>query len=342
MDTAIEALPGRFMRGAPAVLVAALACACAAPPPDNTPTFVMPPDGGPSTSSNHGAGSGSATEPGIDGGSVPSGDDGSTGPAPTADSGTAGPAPGADAAPPGPPSNYQVAKTFVGSYAGLIKFNKLVSIGSFGSFHTVASIYATMQIKDDPANQAVMLSSQPCRVLLAGMGTGLLNGAMLTIPDKVMTTTHLDDVPFSASQSGGMVTWSTTEVHGPIGWKWSSPSDALPTSASDPKVFDQDGDGHPGVTMTVAGGGATANVYFAQVQRDTLSGTASKAGGTLTGLPVDNSNQSFLGSDNPLIAGAVIMWMADTTMADDLVKVVPVSSALTCDQLVAQIGTLFP
>ena len=340
MDTAIEALPGRlWMRGAPAVLAAALACACAAPPPDNTPTF---PDGGQSTNSNHEAGSAPATETGMDGGSVPIGDDGSTGPASGGDSGTAGPTPGADSGPPGPPSDYQVAKTFVGSYAGLIKFNKLVNIGSFGSFHTVASIYATMQIKDDPTNQAVKLSSQPCRVALAGTGTGLLMGAMLTIPDKVMTTTHLDDVPFAVTQSGGMVMWSTTEVHGPIGWKWSSPSDALPTSASDSKVFDQDGDGHPGVTMTVSGGGATANVYFAQVQRDTLSGTAPMGGGALTGKPVDNSNQSFLGSDNPLIAGAVIMWMADTTMADDAVRIVPVSSGLTCDQLVAQIGTLFP
>jgi hypothetical protein len=49
--------------------------------------------------------------------------------------------------------------------------------------------------------------------------------------------------------------------------------DPLPRSPSDPQVYDQDGDGHPGVTIQI-GGLVSGDIYVAQRSWTTLSGTA--------------------------------------------------------------------
>lgn len=247
----------------------------------------------------------------------------------------------ASAAVPTAPSNYDIAKMFVGSYAGRIQFRKIETVGMFGTFNTLVAIYATVKIADDPTNKAVTLTATGCHLDLSGMGTNLLNGAMLSLPDAVIQSTTLDQVTFSASGGdGGPIMWSTSEIHGPIGWKWSSPSDATPTTASDSRIFDQDMDGNPGCTMDVLFQGLTTKVFFVQTQRDALSGTVG-ANGVLTGTTVDTGDQVVIGSDNSLLQGVMNMWTTDPNMADNTVEVVPVSSPLTCSQLMSQASTLF-
>ena len=234
-----------------------------------------------------------------------------------------------------------MAKMFVGPWAGVLKFRKIETVGSFGTFNALVSIYATVQISDDPTNQMVTLTATPCHLDLSGMGTNLLNGAMLSVPDIVMTTTTLDPVPFAVQGGdGGALTWTTGELHGPIGWKWSSPSDMIPTSSSDSRVFDQDMDGNPGCTLDVLYQGLTTKVFFVQTQRDVLSGTVD-AKGNLTGVTVDTGDQVVIGSDNSLLQGVMNMWTPDPNTADNAVQVVKVPSALTCSQLMSQSSTLF-
>lgn len=239
------------------------------------------------------------------------------------------------------PSTYDVAKTLAGAYAGMIKFRKVVTVGTFGSINALAAMYAALSVTDDATHQALALSVSPCHIDLSGNGTGLLNGAVLQIPDVVMTTTHLDPAVLSATSDGGAVTWGTAEIHGPIGWKWTSPSDALPTTASDPRVFDQDGDGHPGVTMNIPYGGTTSKEYFVQLERDVLKGTVA-ANGDLVGTTTDTSELNALGSDNNLIAAVTVTWTADSNTADDTVRLVRVPMPLACQDLMAQAKTLFP
>ena len=259
------------------------------------------------------------------------------------DGGGTNPSGGGDAGPtmPAAPSNYQIAKMFVGNYGGLLKFRKIETVGSFGTFNTLVSIYATVSITDDATNMAVTLTASGCHLDLSGTGTNLLNGAMLSLPDVVIQSTTLDPVTFSASGGdGGPIMWSTTELHGPIGWKWASPSDMTPTSASDSRVFDQDMDGNPGCTMDVMYLGMTTKVFFVQTQRDVISGTVG-ANGALTGTTVDTGDQVVIGSDNSLLQGVMNMWTTDPNMMDNTVQIVPVSAPLTCMQLMSQASTLF-
>lgn len=88
---------------------------------------------------------------------------------------------------------------------------------------------------------------------------------------------------------------SYTEVRGatlldPVG-------DALPTTAEDPRVNDQDGDDKPGVTLVVTGL-VDGEVYVVQRGTSALSGHATNAN-TIEGLVTWTAEQVTLGTDNP-------------------------------------------
>jgi hypothetical protein len=239
------------------------------------------------------------------------------------------------------PASYDIAKTLAGSYAGLIKFRKVISIGgSLGTFNALAALYSSIEIAADPVKRIVSLTSTECHIDITGTGTGGLQGAMLVVPDAVTTTTHIDAATLSVSSDGGATEWRLTELHGPVGWKWSSPSDATPTSAGDSRVFDQDMDGNPGVTMHLWWAGTDYPLYYVQAQRDTLYGS-SAASGELTGVTVDSGDQNLIGGSTSALGGASVSWAADPNTADNSVRMVPVPAPLTCAQLTAQASTLF-
>lgn len=239
------------------------------------------------------------------------------------------------------PASYDVAKTLAGSYAGLMKFRKVISIGgSLGTYNALAALYSSIEIAADPAKRIVSFTATECHIDITGTGTGGLQGAMLVVPDAVTTTTHIDAATLSVSSDGGAKEWSLTELHGPVGWKWSSPSDATPTSAGDSRVFDQDMDGNPGVTMHLWWAGTDYPLYYVQAQRDVLSGSLA-ASGELTGVTVDSGDQNLIGGSTSALGGASVSWAADPNTADNSVRIVPVPAPLTCAQLTAQASTLF-
>jgi hypothetical protein len=241
-----------------------------------------------------------------------------------------------------PPSSFDVAKTFAGSYAAQVKFRKVISLngGALGSFNALAAFYMTLQLTADATNKVVNVSENDCHADLTGSGTLGLMGATLQLPDAVMTTTHLDGAVFSASTSGSTTRWAMSEIHGPMGWHWTSPTDTLPSTGSDSRIFDQDMDGNPGVTFHVFWSGTDYPLYVVQTQRDTLSGTAA-ANGTLTGTTVDATAINVIGNTT-VLGGATVSWAADSNTADNTVKMVKTSSLLTCAQLASQTSTLFP
>ena len=226
-----------------------------------------------------------------------------------------------------------------GSFAALVKFRKVISLsgGSLGSFKALAGIYATAQVTTD-ATGATTLSSSECHMDITGTGTGGLQGATFEVADVIMTSTHVTSATLTLS--GGGAAWALSEIQAPIGWMWSSPSDTTPTSATDSRVFDQDMDGMPGVTMHVLWNGNDTPRPFVQTQRENLSGTFG-AGGVLTGTTIDTDDVNIIGNTSAL-AGATVTWDPDPDTADDVVRIVPVASPLTCAQVMAQASVLFP
>ena len=235
-----------------------------------------------------------------------------------------------------------MARTYAGSYAAQVRFRKVISLsGGLGTFNALAAFYLTMQLTADAANQVVDVTSHDCHVDLTGTGTGGLLGATLQLPDTVFGAMSLDKAVFTASASdGGAALWSVAPVEGPMGWKWSSASDALPSTASDARVFDQDGDGNPGVTLHVYWSGTDYPLYVVMAQHESLSGTATD-GGVLGGVSVDTTAMNVIGNTTVLL-GATVSWAPDPNTADDIGRLVKTPSLLTCAQLASQTSTLFP
>lgn len=77
-------------------------------------------------------------------------------------------------------------------------------------------------------------------------------------------------------------------------------NDALPTEAGDSRVYDQDGDGKPGVTIRVTGL-VDGEIWLIQRSRSTLQG-AFESPDRWSGLIDSEVEQVYLGADNPILA----------------------------------------
>jgi hypothetical protein len=122
---------------------------------------------------------------------------------------------------------------------------------------------------------------------------------------------------------------------------------ALPTTAADPQVFDQDGDGNPGVTIKL-GGLVSGDLYVVQRQKTDLSGVATSAD-RVAGLYGFMSEQVILGASSAFLQSAASSQKAlpdPNASASTFVMVRFSAGALeagsvTCDDVRACAVTLF-
>ena len=79
-------------------------------------------------------------------------------------------------------------------------------------------------------------------------------------------------------------------------------NEALPTDVADPRVFDQDNDGHPGMTVRVEVMGLiSGEVYVVQRNRNHLIGTVASPG-FIQGTIEWETEQVILGASSPFLA----------------------------------------
>jgi hypothetical protein len=118
-------------------------------------------------------------------------------------------------------------------------------------------------------------------------------------------------------------------------------NDVLPTAATDPRVFDQDGDGNPGVTIKISGI-VSGDLYVVQRQKSDLLGIATSAD-RVEGHYGFTSEQVILGSTNTLLQSAASGQQAivDPDASASTFTMVRVSAGATCADIVACAATLF-
>jgi hypothetical protein len=87
--------------------------------------------------------------------------------------------------------------------------------------------------------------------------------------------------------------------------------ETLPTSATDPRVIDEDGDGHPGITVTLSGSLVSGSLYSAQEQTTSALAIAvapDRVEGVLTFFSTQNvlgSNPASLSDPSSLVGAAL-------------------------------------
>jgi hypothetical protein len=93
--------------------------------------------------------------------------------------------------------------------------------------------------------------------------------------------------------------------------------DSLPSSPSDPRVFDQDGDGHPGLTVHVRlAGVVSGNTYVVQRLTTALRGSVDDAS-TITGTVYWTGEENVIAASNPLLKMSYT-YTADATSTDNV------------------------
>ena len=127
-----------------------------------------------------------------------------------------------------------------------------------------------------------------------------------------------------------------------IGIKLADPAnEVLPTDPNDPRIFDADGDGHPGVTSSVKISDALkGEVYIAR--REIFAYTLTQqSDDRFTGFITDKSEQLVVGASDPIFIAAG-QWKQIDDVSRNPVIWQRVDAGLNCETLAAQRAELFP
>jgi len=144
---------------------------------------------------------------------------------------------------------------------------------------------------------------------------------------------------------GDTLTYRRSETTQLIGVNLDDPAnDPLPTEVDDPRIFDQEGDGKPGATASIAGGidGGqllSGEAYFIQRQRFSYSGTRTRDG-KMEGMLIDDSNQKVLDATNDFLKLEVTD--STTLLEECTASLIPVDSTYDCARVSNEALTLFP
>ena len=114
--------------------------------------------------------------------------------------------------------------------------------------------------------------------------------------------------------------------------------DTLPTDAADPRVYDQDGDGKPGLTVIIAGI-IDGEVQVVQRTRTRHQGTLSD--GAIRGIVGWRADEEILGADNDILKqGASVEPHVDPEKSWFVAR--PIDAEQSCAEILGASDTLFP
>ncbi len=206
-----------------------------------------------------------------------------------------------------------------------------VSIPGMEPYGSVTHSYALVDVRRE--GEALMLTERYCHVEITsdwGMGVPVL------ISDAWTRSMEPFEAPLVPSAEG---MWRRPEVVQAVGARLEDPVDErLPTEVDDPRVFDQDGDGHPGVTSEVVGIG---EIYLVRRERYLFVDLSFDESGRLSGRMDDTSEQVVLGASNAAL-DVPITIEPDPDPETSVVELVPLAEPLDCDTLVERSEALFP
>ncbi|MCS7273948.1 MAG: hypothetical protein NZ610_00865 [Candidatus Bipolaricaulota bacterium] len=116
--------------------------------------------------------------------------------------------------------------------------------------------------------------------------------------------------------------------------------DSLPTDPKDPRIFDQDGDGNPGMTLQITVVGIlSGEIYVIQRDWNVLRGRLTSST-TLDGLVEWGSEQVIIGATNSIFLNPNPTF-PDPNPNNSFFRSTRVSNATSCEQIRAQRDRLF-
>jgi hypothetical protein len=148
--------------------------------------------------------------------------------------------------------------------------------------------------------------------------------------------------PVDVATNNNTLTISRPATPTPVGIRLDDPAnEQLPTDPNDPRIVDDDGDGNPGITVTIqVTPDLTGELYIAR--REIFAYEAAQvAPDRLEGSVTDDSEQLVIGASDPLFL-ADSDWRQYPDPTKSPIILIRVDDTWGCEQLAAERDTLFP
>lgn len=129
----------------------------------------------------------------------------------------------------------------------------------------------------------------------------------------------------------------------PVGIRLDDPAnEALPTDPDDPRIVDDDGDGNPGITVTVRiGEGLEGELYIAR--REIFAYDMVQEGpDTMRGTVTDSSEQLVIGASLDVLTTTDAQWEQFPDLARSPIVLTRLTGEWDCERLMAARDDLFP
>ena len=129
----------------------------------------------------------------------------------------------------------------------------------------------------------------------------------------------------------------------PVGIRLDDPfTESLPTDPNDPRIVDDDGDGKPGLTVTIeVTPDLIGELYIARREIFAFEAFLTEPD-VLTGVVTDNSEQLVIGASDPIFASSNANWHQYPDLTKSPVILRRVDADWDCERLAAERDALFP
>lgn len=231
-----------------------------------------------------------------------------------------------------PSETAELAALFEGSFAFKKTVTTLQEVPLMGSSESVTTGWGYSEITFDGTD--LWLTEHGCHVEVSGM-----DAVSTEIPDAVPQSMEPVSLKLVVWKDGNTVQWERPEAAMLVGVTLDNPfTDELPSDPNDSRIFDQDGDGNPGVTVKVAGF-ISGDIYVVQRAINTYYGTLA-ADGSLTGHVIERGDQKTLGATNSMLEQDVPNEAINDPERNP-VQLVRIEPSMTCELLMDSVDSIF-
>ena len=226
----------------------------------------------------------------------------------------------------------EAKESLVGFYAMRARVARIQELPVFGETPAVTVSLGISEIYWQGGD--LMLSEIGCHVEVDS------DSVETIIPDAIPQSTPARVARINVFENdNGSFSWTRDRMSMAVGVTLEDAnSEALPTSSDDERVFDQDNDGQPGITIFV-NAMFSGEVYAVQRQRDEyVEGVVEE--GELSALITDTSEQSVIGA-SIFALDTNLVQSNDPDESKSFIVMKHLDSVLTCDELFPLLDTIF-
>ncbi|MDO9018585.1 MAG: hypothetical protein Q7V43_16830 [Myxococcales bacterium] len=232
-----------------------------------------------------------------------------------------------------PPAS--LVDALVGTWATRVRGTTVQTAPIIGMVRTSSSAFGLAVITRAPAGE-LSITERACRVTFDRSTLG-----QTSLEDRAVQSVAPATAALRFVRVGAAWRWQRAARTLAVGWRpTTSAEEMLPAAASDPRVYDADGDGNPGVSVRIQSLIVNGFVYVVQAQRGALDGDWDAAGAPRAVNNPAGSTQRTVGASVRTLE-TDLPSAVDTSAAANAVTLARLPPGADCASLIAALPTLF-